>query len=157
MGASENPIGVAALASAADTRRRSTMHAQDMISTHPQVKGTINAALIACIEACYDCAQVCTSCADACLGEAEVAKLTQCIRFNLDCAAICDTTGAVATRRTGSNEVIIRQMLHVCAIACRACAEDCERHTHMQHCKVCAETCRRCEQCCHEAHRSLAN
>jgi hypothetical protein len=62
------------------------MHAQQMIGTHPHVKGNTNDALIRCIEECFDCAQTCTSCADACLGESMVAQLTQCIRLNLDCA-----------------------------------------------------------------------
>jgi hypothetical protein len=85
------------------------MHAQEMISTHPHVKGNTNDALIRCIEECYSCAQVCTSCADACLGEDMVQQLTQCIRLNLDCADVCAATGSVATRRTGSNEEVIRR------------------------------------------------
>ena len=51
------------------------MHAQQMISTHPHVKGNTNDALIRCIEECFDCAQTCTSCADACLGESTLAQL----------------------------------------------------------------------------------
>ena len=45
------------------------MHAQEIIATHPHVKGNTNEPLIQCIEECYDCAQACTACADACLGE----------------------------------------------------------------------------------------
>ena len=90
------------------------MHAHEMISTHPHVKGNTNDALIRCIEECLDCAQVCTSCADACLGENMVAQLTQCIRLNMDCADICMATGSVARRRTGSNEDVIRHMLNAC-------------------------------------------
>ena len=134
------------------------MHTQQMIATHPHVKGQANGALIACIDACYDCAQACTACADACLGEPKVADLTQCIRYNLDFADLCNATGKVATRRTGSNEVIIRHMLHACAAACRACAQECEQHAGMmQHCNVCAEACRRCEKACQEAQRSMAH
>ena len=80
------------------------MQAHQIISTHPDVKGNTNNALIRCIEECYSCTQVCTSCADACLGEEMVRQLTQCIRRNLDCADVCAATGSVATRRTGSNE-----------------------------------------------------
>lgn len=54
------------------------MHAREMISTHPDVKGSINEALIRCIEECYTYAQTCTSCADACLAEGMVKELTQC-------------------------------------------------------------------------------
>ncbi|PZR46774.1 MAG: four-helix bundle copper-binding protein, partial [Stutzerimonas stutzeri] len=64
-------------------------HMQEMIATHPDVKGNTNDALIRCIEECYSCAQICTSCADACLAEEMVAQLRQCIRLNLDCADIC--------------------------------------------------------------------
>ena len=87
------------------------MKAIEMIRTHPDVKGNVNEALIRCIEECYSCAQACTSCADACLAEDMVQQLRQCIRFNLDCADVCAATGAVATRRTGSNEQVIRSML----------------------------------------------
>lgn len=128
------------------------MHAQQMIATHPQVAGNVNAALIRCIEDCYDCAQTCASCADACLAEARVEDLRQCIRFNLDCADICAVTGAVATRRTASNEPVIRAMLDACAEACRLCGEECRGHAeHMEHCRICAEACARCEQSCRQA------
>jgi len=132
------------------------MHAHEMISTHPHVRGNTNDALIRCIEECFDCAQICTSCADACLGEQTVAQLTQCIRLNMDCADICTATGTVATRRTGSNEEVIRHMLNACMAACRLCGDECERHAGMhEHCRVCAEACRRCEQACQQAMASM--
>ncbi|WP_181706096.1 four-helix bundle copper-binding protein [Chthonobacter rhizosphaerae] len=128
------------------------MHVQSMISTHPHVKGNTNDALIRCIEECYDCAQTCTSCADACLGEDMVKDLTQCIRLNLDCADVCAATGAVASRRTGSNESVIKMMIEACAEACRLCGEECARHAQMhEHCRICAEACRRCEEACRQA------
>ncbi len=132
------------------------MHVQEMIRTHPDVRGRTNEALIRCIEECYDCTNACTACADACLGEQMVQELKQCIRLNLDCADVCAATGAVATRRTASNEKIIRLMLQACAAACRVCGEECERHASMhEHCRVCAESCRRCDQACQEALRSM--
>jgi hypothetical protein len=128
------------------------MHAQEMIATHPQVRGQTNEALIRCIEACYDCAQTCTACADACLGETMVQQMTQCIRTCLDCADVCMATGALATRRTGSNPGLIAQMLQVCEDACRICGQECERHAEaMPHCRICGEACRRCETACREA------
>lgn len=134
------------------------MHAREMISTHPQVRGNTNDALIRCIEACYDCAQTCTTCADACLGEEQVAELVQCIRLNMDCADVCTATGSVATRRSGSNEAVIRAMLDACATACRLCAEECERHAGMhQHCRICAEACRTCEDACRKALQTLSH
>lgn len=133
------------------------MHVQEMIRTHPHVQGNANEALIRCVEECYDCAQSCTACADACLGEQSVQQLTQCIRLNLDCADVCAATGALATRRTGSDEEIIRLMLQACEAACRVCGEECERHAgDHEHCRTCAESCRRCQQACQEAARSMA-
>lgn len=41
------------------------------------------------------------------------AELVQCLRPNMDCADICTATGAVATRRSRSNEAVIRAMLDV--------------------------------------------
>jgi hypothetical protein len=132
------------------------MHVQQMIRTHPHVRGSTNEVLIRCIEECYDCAQTCTSCADACLGEEMVAQLRQCIRLNLDCADVCLATGAVSTRRTGSNERLIARLLETCEEACRLCAEECEKHAgRHEHCQVCAAACRRCESACREARRSI--
>jgi hypothetical protein len=79
-------------------------------------------------------------------------QLRQCIRLNLDCADVCAATGALGSRRTGANEATLRQLIEVCAVACRACGEECQRHArHHEHCRVCAEACRRCEQACNKA------
>lgn len=132
------------------------MHAQQMIATHPHVKGSTDEILIRCIEECYACAQSCTACADACLGEDSVKDLQQCIRLNLDCADICAASGAIATRRTGSNEQIMRDMLQTCAAACEVYAGECERHaSRHDHCRICAEACRACEQACEDAVKSV--
>jgi hypothetical protein len=29
-----------------------------------------------------------------------------------------------------------------------ACAEECEKHAHMDHCRKCAEACRHCAEVC---------
>lgn len=131
------------------------MHAREMISAHPDAKGSVSEPLIACIEACYACAQTCTSCADACIAEDDVAQLRQCIRLDLDCADMCSATGALASRRAGSNQEVLRTMIEACALACRVCAEECEKHAHHEHCKVCAEECRHCEEACVAAIRSV--
>ena len=128
------------------------MQHREMISSHPDVQGNTAEALLRCIEECYNCAQTWTSCADACLAEEMVNQLKQCIRLNLDCADICATTGAMASRRTGSNEQILRQVIEACAAACRVCGDECEKHAqHHEHCGICAQACRRCEQACQEA------
>lgn len=128
------------------------MHVREMISTHPHVQGSTADALLRCIEECYGCAQTCTTCADACLGEETVSQLVQCIRLNLDCADICAATGAMASRRTGSNVEILRTTIQACAEACRVCGEECRKHAQMhEHCRICAEACESCEQACKDA------
>lgn len=132
------------------------MHVQQIISTHPDVRGSINDALLRCIEECYSCAQTCTACADACLAESMVEQLRQCIRLNLDCADICAAAGSMATRRTGSDERALVAVLEACAITCGFCGEECEKHaSEHEHCRICAEACRRCEHACSEAIRSI--
>jgi hypothetical protein len=125
------------------------MNTQQMISTHPDVKDNVSAPLIRSIDECLACAQSCASCADACLAEPHVTELRQCIRVNLDCANLCEATAALAIRRTGSNEEVLLRVLEVCELACRKCAEECERHAEMhEHCRICAEECRRCQHAC---------
>jgi hypothetical protein len=128
------------------------MQTKEMIATHPDVRGNVNDEVIDAIDAAYACAQTCTSCADACLAEDMVAHLRQCIRLNLDCADVCDAFATVGSRRTGSNEEVIRTLLGVCITACRVCGEECQRHaSRHEHCRVCAESCRRCEAACQNA------
>jgi uncharacterized protein DUF326 len=131
--------------------------ASQMLSTHPADLGGIDRqALVACIEACVECAQACTACADACLSEEMVAQLTTCIRTNLDCADVCDTTGRVLSRHTGYDADLTRAVLEACAAACRACGDECAGHAEMhEHCRVCAGACRRCETACRELIASL--
>jgi hypothetical protein len=130
------------------------MNSQQMISTHPEVKGNYSQPLVQCIDDCFACAQTCIACADACLAEPMVEQLRQCIRLNLDCADICNAAGALATRRTGSNEDVLRQMLELCQLACAHCAGECEQHADQhEHCRICAQQCRDCEESCRLAAR----
>jgi hypothetical protein len=132
------------------------MHAQQMIRTHPLMRGQTNDALIRCIEECYSCGQTCTSCADECLGEENVKSLTRCIGLNLDCADVCNIAGRIATRLTGSDGELIRRVIDTCAAACRLCAEECEKHAGMhEHCRICADACRCCMKACEEAGLSV--
>jgi uncharacterized membrane protein len=76
----------------------------------------------------------------------------QMIRLDLDCADVCNAMGAIASRRTGSDEQVIRQLLDVCAVVCQLCGEECRRHAGKhEHCRICAEACRSCEQACRTA------
>lgn len=84
-----------------------------------------------------------------------MAELVKCIRTNLDCADICDTTGRVLSRHTGYDANLTRTVLEACVQACKTCGDECTNHQHMRHCRVCAEACRRCERACRELVDSL--
>ena len=132
------------------------MTASEMLRTHPQPTTVDQAALARCIEECFACAQTCVACADACLGEESVAELTRCIRLNLDCADVCESTGKILTRQTDFDAELARSIVQVCVAACRRCGDECERHAeHHEHCRVCADACRRCEQTCEDVLSSM--
>jgi hypothetical protein len=132
-------------------------HTAEMLDTYPVDLGAVDKQkLVSCIEACLDCTQACTACADACLSEQMVAELTKCIRTNLDCADMCDTTGRVLSRHTGYDANLTRVVLQACATACRSCGDECQQHASMHaHCRICAEACRQCEQACNDLLASL--
>jgi hypothetical protein len=127
-------------------------NATAMLDTYPADLGRVDRAVLArCIEECFACAQTCTACADACLSDPRISELVKCARENLDCADICETTGRVLSRHTGYDANMTRAIVQACAMACRSCGDECERHAGMhEHCRVCAEACRRCEQACQE-------
>ena len=131
--------------------------ATTMLETYPADLGDVDRhALARAIEECFSCSQACTACADACLSESDVAMLAKCIRENLDCADICDTTGRVLSRHTGYDANVTRAMLEACVAACKSCGDECQRHAAQhEHCRVCAEACRRCEEACRELLVSL--
>ena len=126
--------------------------ASAMLDTYPIDLGRLDKRVLsACIEACFDCSQTCTACADACLSEEMVAELTKCIRTNLDCADICDTTGRVLSRHTGYDANLTRAVLQACVQACKSCGDECASHAGMhEHCRVCSVECRRCVPACRE-------
>ena len=124
-------------------------YARQMLASSPApVPGVDLDLLAAAAEAAFDCAQACTACANACLGEPQVADLVRCIRLNLHCADVCATTGRLLSRQEHPD--LARAIVDACVLACRLCAEECERHAGMgmEHCRVCGEACRRCEQAC---------
>ena len=125
-----------------------------MISMHPDVGGNVNEPLALAVRHALFCSAICTSCADACAAEEMVAHMRQCIRTSLDCADICTATARVATRRTGSNEIVLREMLQLCITACDICAEECARHND-EHCRLCAEMCRETARDCRPALETL--
>lgn len=125
---------------------------EKMIKTSPGAAGRDTSSLAKCIDACFEAAQTCTSCADACLGEKNLDALRRCIRLNLDCADLCETTGRLLSRVSqGGSATLAQSLAQACAQACGECAAECEKHAtgmKMEHCKMCAEACRRCEAAC---------
>jgi hypothetical protein len=72
-----------------------------MLEAHPWPGDVDRDVLARCIDECFTCAQTCTSCADACLSEKDmVTELRKCIRLDLDCADICESTSGVVTHQT---------------------------------------------------------
>jgi hypothetical protein len=134
-----------------DSEGKATMTFHEIINLHPHPSDVDRNLLLRCIEECLDCAASCTACADACLGESELAELRGCVRLNLDCADACEATGRIVTRQTSPDLRLIKATVEACAVACLACAEECDRHAaHHEHCRVCAAVCRRCKQACDE-------
>jgi hypothetical protein len=128
------------------------MSIAQMIAAHPDVAGNLNEPLALAVRHAMFCAAICTSCADACV--AEEMDMRQCVRTCLDCADVCDMTMKVATRRTGSNETVLREALQLCVTACDLCAEECAKHDN-DHCRRCAEMCRECARDCRAALETL--
>lgn len=127
------------------------MRTTEMIATHPGEISLDRDLLARTIDALVACSQACTACADACLGEETVHELRKCIRTNLDCADICDTTARVLSRHTSYDANLTRALLQACAQACRSCGDECSAHAgHHEHCRICAEACQACEQACTE-------
>ncbi len=127
------------------------MRTAEMMNTYPAEINLDRDLLARVVDTLVACSQACTACADACLSEDMVAELRKCIRTNLDCADVCDTTARVLSRHTGYDANLTRAMLQACIQACRSCGDECAAHAgHHEHCRICAEACRACEQACTE-------
>jgi len=127
------------------------MTIRDMLAAHPRPTALDRDLLVRCVEECIDCAATCTSCADADLAEPDVLEMVRCIRLCLDCADACDATRNIVIRQTEPDLGVLRAEIDACAVACRACAEECDKHAaHHEHCRICAEVCRRCERACRD-------
>jgi len=125
------------------------MHTSAMIDAHPGEIGLDRDLLAHAVDTLVACAQACTACADACLSEDMVADLRRCVRTDLDCADVCDTTARVLSRHTAYDASVTRAVLAACVQVCRACGDECASHAEMhEHCKVCAQACRACEEAC---------
>jgi uncharacterized membrane protein len=122
---------------------------REMFATHPNPASDAGDEAFALVRATAECAAVCTTCADACLEEDDPAPMRGCIRSNLDCADLCAVTGRLIARPGTQDPKTLRAQLEACATACRACADECDRHAaKMEHCRICAESCRACADAC---------
>jgi hypothetical protein len=91
-----------------------------------------------------ECADACYNCSTACLQEQDVKKMAECIRLDMDCAQLCQTTAAFISRNSDHANDLIK----VCAEICSDCAEECAKHKDMEHCRICAELCKKCAEMC---------
>jgi uncharacterized membrane protein len=127
-----------------------------MFATHPNPASEAGDEAFALVAAAAECGHVCTTCADACLEEDDPSALRRCIRSNLDCAEICSLTARLISRPGKQESAVLRAQLEACAVACRACAAECERHADaMEHCRVCAEACRACADACERMRQAI--
>ena len=134
------------------------MSVDAILKAHPRPPLADMAALVRCIDECAECAATCTVCADACLAEDDIRELARCIRLCGDCADACVDAGRILSRQTDPDADTQGTALEACLAACRASAEECERHApHHEHCRICAEECRRCERACGDLLAALAS
>src|SRR5665647_3711750 len=96
------------------------------------------------IDALNNCTTACNHCTTSCLDEQDIQKLSKCIKLNIDCAQVCSLTASLLARGSDHGKYLINE----CVEICNACAEECEKHSHMEHCKNCAEACRQCATEC---------
>ncbi len=120
-----------------------------MLDTYPAHINLDKRQLAQVIDALAACSQACTACADACLSEntAMLPQLTKCIRDNLDCADVCDTTTRVLSRHTGYDANLSHAQVQAAIQATRTCGDTCAEHAQMhEHCRICSAACRSAEQ-----------
>lgn len=122
---------------------------RQMLETHPIQPSMPMDDLHRALESLTICAQTCVMCADACLAEDQADHLRACIRLNLDCADVCQATLRCLGRQTETNSALLRSLLQTCVLTCRACREECQKHSPQHaHCRVCAQACHDCETIC---------
>ena len=103
------------------------------------------------IDALNKCVAKCNHCTTACLGEQDISMLVKCIELDIDCADICALTSGLIARGSKYSAYLLK----ACAEICTACATECDKHAHMEHCKLCAEACRKCAKECSQPQDSL--
>lgn len=122
---------------------------RNILDAHPDPASSAGEEALQCIYEAAQCALVCTTCADACLIESGDTPLTRCIRLNLDCAEACWLVARLLSPAGARDRDTLQRALETCIRACRACADECDRHAEtMEHCAICAEACRACLDAC---------
>lgn len=130
---------------------------QEMLDAHPEKAQMDREALSECVTQLSSCKDTCILCADACLASKRVDQLTRCIRLDLDCADVCETTGRLLLRQLEPDWNLNRKQLEACVAACRICGGECQRHADMhEHCRICSESCRETEKACERLLQEVA-
>jgi hypothetical protein len=96
------------------------------------------------VQRAINCQFACNMCFDACLEENDVKMLVDCIRYDRECADIC----GIAVDFVGRKGTLTKEILEACIKSCVTCAQECEKHEHMQHCQDCAVACNECADAC---------
>jgi hypothetical protein len=96
-----------------------------------------------CIDECLSCAWTCNYCAAACTREKDPGMMAECIRLDMECAAICYAAAQLMSFKSSQSKAICS----ICSEICIACADECSKHQH-DHCRDCAQQCRACAEYC---------
>lgn len=91
------------------------------------------------------CAGQCAHCYDACHLDKEN-NMELCMVNDLDCSEICRLTGQLVERNSPNVDIFLK----LCAQMCERCANECDKHANIAHCKECADACRKCVEMCNE-------
>lgn len=122
---------------------------RNMVESHPTFNGQKLDEIEKCISECLACASACTICADACLSN-ENSDLNTCIKNNLMCANICETTAKMLGFENDTSGAVA-SLIKACQQICEVCEKECRQHAeNMKHCEVCANTCKSCMEACEQ-------
>ncbi|MBX9767568.1 MAG: four-helix bundle copper-binding protein [Bdellovibrionales bacterium] len=104
----------------------------------------MNGDIQLCIQSCIECAQICEQTIQYCLKQGGKHAELKHIRTLQDCAQLCATSSNLLVR--GSD--LHGKICAICAEACLACADSCDRLSNDEIMKACAEACRQCAESC---------
>lgn len=97
-----------------------------------------------CIDNCMTCHQVCTVTLSHCFNKVGEHVQADHLKSLIDCAQICTVSADFMSRESNLHPSVCA----VCAEACLACAESCEKFANDEVMKNCAEMCRSCADSC---------